>query len=164
MTNNTNYILDGYDLSKLFDNSIKPISFAEDPRKYISNNGSIIYSVWDKEDKFIYIGISGLQKSLEKRSPLSRMVSHCSGMRSGDQFCVYIHDFYVIPKLIQQGEYTASKGFLDKLTKEYIHNNLSYRFVSFNSNDSDEIVRKLENKIKIRTLGFIPILNGTHTH
>ena len=164
MTNNTNYILDGYDLSKLFDNSIKPISFAEDPRKYISNNGSIIYSVWDKEDKFIYIGISGLQKSLEKRSPLSRMVSHCSGMRSGDQFCVYIHDFYVIPKLIQQGEYTASKGFLDKLTKEYIHNNLSYRFVSFNSDDSDEIVRKLENKIKIGALGFIPILNGTHTH
>ena len=164
MTNNTNYILDGYDLSKLFDNSIKPISFAEDPRKYISNNGSIIYSVWDKEDKFIYIGISGLQKSLKKRSPLSRMVSHCSGMRSGDQFCVYIHDFYVIPKLIQQGEYTASKGFLDKLTKEYIHNNLSYRFVSFNSDDSDEIVRKLENKIKIGALGFIPILNGTHTH
>ena len=164
MTNNTNYILDGYDLSKLFDNSIKPISFAEDPRKYISNNGSIIYSVWDKEDKFIYIGISGLQKSLEKRSPLSRMVSHCSGMRSGDQFCVYIHDFYVIPKLIQQGEYTASKGFLDKLTKQYIHKNLSYRFVSFNSDDSDEIVRKLENKIKIGALGLIPILNGTHTH
>ena len=164
MTNNTNYILDGYDLSKLFDNSTKPISFAEDPRKYISNNGSIIYSVWDKEDKFIYIGISGLQKLLEKRSPLSRMVSHCSGMRSGDQFCVYIHDFYVIPKLIQQGEYTASKGFLDKLTKEYIHNNLSYRFVSFNSDDSDEIVRKLENKIKIGALGLTPILNGTHTH
>ena len=163
MTNNTNYILDGYDLSKLFDNSIKPISFAEDPRKYISNNGSIIYSVWDKEDKFIYIGISGLQKSLEKRSPLSRMVSHCSGMRSGDQFCVYIHDFYVIPKLIQQGEYTASKGFLDKLTKQYIHKNLSYRFVSFNSDDSDEIVRKLENKIKIGTLGLTPMLNGTPT-
>ena len=164
MTNNTNYILDGYDLSKLFDNSIKPISFAEDPRKYISNNGSLIYSVWDKEDKFIYIGISGLQKSLEKRSPLSRMVSHCSGMRSGDQFCVYIHDFYVIPKLIQQGEYTASKGFLDKLTKEYIHNNLYYKFVSFNSDDSDEIVRKLENKIKTGALGLTPILNGTHTH
>ena len=161
MINNTNYILDGYDLSKLFDNSIKPISFAEDPRKYISNNGSIIYSVWDKEDKFIYIGISGLQKSLEKRSPLSRMVSHCSGMRSGDQFCVYIHDFYVIPKLIQKGEYTASIGFLDKLTKEYIHENLSYRFVSFNSDDSDIIVRQLESKIKTGVLGLSPILNGT---
>ncbi len=160
---NSNYILDGYDLFELFDNSIKPISFAEDPRKYISNDGSIIYSVWDKEDKFIYIGVSGLQKSIEKRSPLSRMISHSSGIRSGDQFCIYIHDFYVIPKLIQKGKYSASKGFLDKLTKKYIHENLSYRFVSFNSQDSNEVVRKLENKIKIGRLGFSPLLNGSDT-
>ena len=160
MTNNTNYILDGYDLSKLFDNSIKPISFAEDPRKYISNNGSIIYSVWDKEDKFIYIGISGLQKSLEKRSPLSRMVSHCSGMRSGDQFCVYIHDFFVIPNLIKVKDYKPERGSLDKLTKQYSHENLSYRFISFNSDNSDSIVRKLENEIKSGALGLKPLLNG----
>ena len=160
MINNTNYILDGYDLSKLFDNSTKPISFAEDPRKYISNNGSIIYSVWDKEDKFIYIGISGLQKSLEKRSPLSRMVSHCSGMRSGDQFCVYIHDFFVIPNLLKEKDYKPERGSLDKLTKQYIHENLSYRFISFNSNNSDTIVRRLENKIKSGVLGLKPFLNG----
>ena len=160
MINNTNYILDGYDLSKLFDNSIKPISFAEDPRNYISNNGSIIYSVWDKEDKFIYIGISGLQKSLEKRSPLSRMVSHCSGMRSGDQFCVYIHDFFVIPNLLKEKDYKPERGSLDKLTKQYIHENLSYRFISFNSNNSDTIVRRLENKIKSGVLGLKPFLNG----
>ena len=157
---NSNYILDGYDLFELFDNSIKPISFAEDPRKYISNDGSIIYSVWDKEDKFIYIGVSGLQKSIEKRSPLSRMISHCSGIRSGDQFCIYIHDFYVIPKIIESGQYQASKGLLDKLTKEYIHKNLSYRFKSFNSDNSDEIVRKLESKIKSGVLGLSPVLNG----
>jgi hypothetical protein len=30
--------------------------------------------VWDKDEHFLYIGISGLQKSLEKRSPLSRMI------------------------------------------------------------------------------------------
>ncbi len=161
MTNNTNYVLDGYDLSKLFDNSVKPISFAEDPKNHINNNGSIIYSVWNKDEDFIYIGISGLQKSLEKRSPLSRMISHSSGVRSGDQFCVYIHDFYVIPKLVQKGEYKPSKGFLDKLTKEYIRKNLFYRFVSFNSGDSDEIVRKLENKIKTGVLGISPKLNGT---
>ena len=156
----TNYILDGHDVSKLFDTSIPPISFSDDPRKHIPKNGSIIYSVWDKEDKFIYIGISGLQKSLEKRSPLSRMVSHCSGMRSGDQFCVYIHDFYVIPKIIKSGQYQASRGLLDKLTKEYIHKNLSYRFKSFNSDNSDEIVRKLESKIKSGVLGMSPVLNG----
>ena len=98
----TNYILDGHDVSKLFDTSITPISFSDDPRKHIPKNGSIIYSVWDDNEQFIYIGISGLQKSLEKRNPLSRMISHASGVRSGDQFCVYIHDFFIIPNLIKQ--------------------------------------------------------------
>ena len=98
----TNYILDGHDVSKLFDTSVTSISFSIDPRKHIPKKGSIIYSVWDVNEKFIYIGISGLQKSLEKRNPLSRMISHASGLRSGDQFCVYIHDFFVIPNLMKQ--------------------------------------------------------------
>ena len=157
----TNYILDGHDLSGLFDTSISPISFSEDPWRHIPNKGSIIYSVWDKDDKFIYIGISGLQKSLEKRSPLSRMISHASGRRSGDQFCIYIHDFYVIPKLIEKGEYSPSIGVLDKLTKDFIQSNLSYRFVGFETNDSDEIVRRLETQIKSGAFGFSPSLNGT---
>ena len=50
----TNYILDGHDLSALFDSSTNPISFSEDPRRYVPDRGSIIYSVWDKEEKFIY--------------------------------------------------------------------------------------------------------------
>ena len=157
----TNYVLDGYDLSALFESSIRPISFSEDPRKHIPNKGSIIYSVWDKDEKFIYIGISGLQKSLEKRSPLSRMISHASGRRSGDQFCIYIHDFYVIPKLIAKGEYSLSVGVLDKLTKEFIQTNLSYRFAGFETDKSDEIVRSLENQIKSGAFGFSPLLNGT---
>ena len=101
----TNYILDGHDVSKLFDTSVTPISFSDDPRKHIPKNGSIIYSVWDVNEQFIYIGISGLQKSLEKRNPLSRMISHASGVRSGDQFCVYIHDFYVIPNIMKEKNY-----------------------------------------------------------
>ena len=157
----TNYLLDGIDLSALFDSSISPISFSEDPRIHIPNKGSIIYSVWDKDEKFIYIGISGLQKSLEKRSPLSRMISHASGRRSGDQFCIYIHDFYVIPKLIEKGAYTPSIGVLDKLTKEFIQCNLSYRFVGFETDNSNEIVRSLENQIKSGAFGFSPSLNGT---
>jgi hypothetical protein len=157
----TDYFVDGYDLSHLFDSSLGSIEFSEDPRGHIPDNGSIIYSVWDKQQKFIYIGISGLQKSLEKRSPLSRMVSHASGRRSGDQFCIYVHDFYVIPKLVEKGMYKPSVGSLDKLTKDFIHTNLSYRFVKFDSDDSDLIVRKLENQIKSGILGFSPILNGS---
>ena len=159
----TNYILDGHDVSKLFDTSITPISFSDDPRKHIPKNGSIIYSVWDINEQFIYIGISGLQKSLEKRNPLSRMISHASGVRSGDQFCVYIHDFFVIPNLMKEKDYKPERGYLDKLTKTYIHANLSYRFIGFEGDDSDMIVRRLENQIKSGVLGLTPILNGTPT-
>ena len=59
----SNYIIDGHDLSALFDSSSNPISFSEDPRGYVPDIGSIIYSVWDKDEKFIYIGISGLEIS-----------------------------------------------------------------------------------------------------
>ena len=155
-----NYQIDGHNLSDLFDTHTPRISFSEDPRTYIPKTGSIIYSVWDHDEKFIYIGISGLQKALEKRDPLSRMVAHASGNRSGDQFCVYIHDFFVIPELIRTGIYNPSRGELDRLTKSYIHHNLYYRFVSFQSDDSDSVVRRLENKIKMGETGVMPLLNG----
>jgi len=156
----TDYILDGIDLSALFDFSTNSISFSENPRHHIPDKGSIIYSIWDKNQQFIYIGISGLQKSLKRRSPLSRMISHASGRRSGDQFCIYVHDFYVVPELINRGDYTPSNGFLDKLTKDFIHKNLSYRFVSIETENSDTIVRNLENQIKSGVLEFSPTLNG----
>ena len=154
------YLIDGHNLNDLFDTQTSRISFGEDPRTHIPKTGSIIYSVWDYDEKFIYIGISGLQKSLEKREPLSRMIAHASGKRSGDQFCIYIHDFFVIPELIQKGIYTPLRGELDQLTKSYIHDNLYYRFISFQSDDSDEVVRRLENKIKNGEIGVIQLLNG----
>ena len=157
----TDYVLDGHDLSELLDISKRPVSFADDPREYIPNKGSIIYSVWDRNERFIYVGISGLQKSLDRRNPVSRMISHASGLRSGDQFCVYVHDFFVIPELIKSGSYEPSRGVLDKLTKDYVRNNLFYRFVSFTADNSDEIVRSLETKIKTGALGSRPFLNGS---
>jgi hypothetical protein len=156
----TNYILDGHDLSDLFDTRRPSFSFKDNPRHIIPNKGSIIYSVWDGDEQFIYIGISGLQKSLNRRNPISRMQSHASGRRSGDQFCIYIHDIFVIPGLIKTGEYESERGWLDKVTQKYIHDNLRYRFVSFLSDDSDGIVRKLENKIKKGDMGFTPKING----
>ena len=125
-----NYILDGHDLSDLFDTRRPSFSFKDNPRHIIPNKGSILYSVWDGDEQFIYIGISGLQKSMNRRNPISRMQSHASGRRSGDQFFIYIHD------------------------------NLRYRFVSFLSDDSDGIVRRLENKIKKGDMGFTPKING----
>jgi len=88
------------------------------------------------------------------------MQSHASGRRSGDQFCIYIHDIFVIPGLIKTGKYENVRGWLDKVTQKYIHDNLRYRFVSFLSDDSDGIVRRLENKIKKGDMGFTPKING----
>ena len=81
-------------------------------------------------------------------------------MRSGDQFCIYIHDFYVIPEIVKQFSYQPSKGALDKLTRDYIRTHLSYRFVGFESADSDRIVKSLETQIKSGAFGLHPILNG----
>ena len=97
---------------------------------------------------------------ISKHIPITGVLLPMKG-RNGAQFCIYIHDFYVIPKLIEKGEYNPSIAFLDKLTKDFIQNNLSYRFVSFKTDNSDEIVRSLENKIKSGAFGFSPSINGT---
>jgi hypothetical protein len=153
------YYVDGYDLSDLFLSS--PISFGDDCRKHIPTTGSVVYTVWNQENDFIYVGISGLQDSLEKRNPLSRIQSHASGRKSGDQFCVYVHDFYVIPEIVKENAYEPSRRDLDRRTKAYIQRNLSYRFKSFQNEDSVKIVRNLEKEIKKGILTpNPPIFNG----
>ena len=152
-----NYHVDGHDLSDLFD--LIPISFRDDCRKHIPTTGSVIYTIWNQEDDFIYVGISGTQKSLEKRNPQSRIQSHARGARSGDQFCVYVHDFYVIPEIVKKSAYEFSRGHLDSLTKEYIQSNLSYRFKNFQDEGSVKTVTELERELKKGIFG-IPILNG----
>ena len=151
------YHVDGHDLSDLFLSS--PISFRDDCRKHIPTTGSVIYTIWNQEDDFIYVGISGTQKSLEKRNPQSRIQSHARGARSGDQFCVYVHDFYVIPEIVKKSTYEFSRGHLDRLTREYIQSNLSYRFKSFHDEDSVEILSDLEKKLRKEFLEF-PFLMG----
>ena len=54
------YRLFDTDLHQLFDSSVSPISFSENCKEYIPEYGSIIYTVWDKNRKFIYVGIGGL--------------------------------------------------------------------------------------------------------
>ena len=72
-----------------------------------------------------------------------------------------MHDFFVVPKLVQSGEYEPVRGALDKLTKASIQENLYYRFVHFQGDDSDAIVRRLEKQIQSGVLGLSPTLNGT---
>jgi len=96
---------------------------------------------------------------VKTRDPRSRIRQHIQGRRSGDQFCIYIQDFYVIPDLIRS-DYTPRKGHLDELVRNFIQSRLTFRFVVFQTDDSDQIVRRLEREIQSgRHLNQRPIIN-----
>jgi hypothetical protein len=156
--------IDGIDLTNLFDPAIDAVPFSVPDTDRIPSPGSIVYTVWHDQLGFIYVGIGGVgqtaQTPLARRNPRKRIKQHSSGRRSGDQMCVYIHDFFVIPELVKSGIYSPEKGALDRLTKEYIHKHLSYRFLVFQTDDSAKIVRRLEIEIQKGVPGFgKPILN-----
>ena len=145
------------DISYLFDESVPLRTFSLSNIKEIPEYGSIIYTVFLDRKKFIYVGIGGLSG---KKDPRSRIRQHTSGIRSGDQFCIYIQDFYVIPLLFSQ-PYVPKKGHLDQLTKEFIQKRLTYRYMVFQEEDSDKFVRKLEREIQSGGYqGMKPKLNG----
>jgi hypothetical protein len=62
----------------------------------------------------------------------TRLKSHASGRRSGDQFCVYVADRLVLPALSQDDIAAIASGRhqMDALVRRFIHDNLSYRFVT----------------------------------
>ena len=141
----------------LFDDSVPLRPFTLSNINDIPQYGSIIYTVFLDRKEFIYVGIGGLSG---KRDPRSRIRQHTSGLRSGDQFCIYIQDFYVIPLLIGQ-TYVPKKGYLDQLTKEFIQKRLTYRYMVFQDEDSDKVVRKLEKELQTNLHGHgMPKLNG----
>jgi hypothetical protein len=73
----TKYFFHGVDCTSLFDLSVKPISFKDNPKDHIPNYGSIIYTIWNKSDEWVYFGIGGLGQSphtpLQKRNPVSQI-------------------------------------------------------------------------------------------
>lgn len=135
-------------LKALFDSSSELRPFTNSNIKDIPAHGSIIYTVFLDKSEFIYFGIGGLSgKTVLDRNPQSRIRQHTQGTRSGDQFCIYIQDFYVLPTLIGQ-PYTPLKGNLDRLTKESIQTRLTYRYTVIQSDDSIEVVRRIERELQ----------------
>jgi hypothetical protein len=65
-----------------------------------------------------------------KKGLYTRLNSHASGRRSGDQFCD-VCDRLVLKVLTsaQIHQVYNGKESLDRLTREYIHSYLSYRFI-----------------------------------
>jgi hypothetical protein len=73
-------------------------------------------------------------ETMHRKSPqglYTRLKSHASGRRSGDQFCIYIADRLVLPTLSQDDISSIASGrhSMDVLVRRYIHQNLCFRFV-----------------------------------
>lgn len=113
--------------------------FADWPNPAVPNGRIGVYTVWDG-DQLIYVGMAGraIGPSSDASEPVtarltglrSRLASHASGRRSGDQFCIYVFDRLVLPVLSRQQIQEAARGQLrlDDLTRQLIRHSLSYRF------------------------------------
>jgi hypothetical protein len=116
-----------------------------------------VYTIWE-DDRLIYSGMAGAsltaediarqktpadirreekgQKPSRKHCGLGdRLRAHAAGRRSGDQFCVYIGDRFVIPTLTpaQQTAIGAGTLSLDQLIREHIRRALTYRYTQTNN-------------------------------
>jgi hypothetical protein len=108
--------------------------FSEWPQSAVPTFGAGVYTIWHKDGRFIYVGMSGrgiTADTVHRNTPqgiYTRLQSHASGRRSGDQFCVYVADRLVLSRdditAIASGRHQ-----MDAFVRRYIHENLNYRFV-----------------------------------
>jgi len=143
--------------------------FADWPVSNIPRIAAGVYTVW-RGAELIYVGMSGqgggagrdAVEAAQRRGRTwglrTRLASHASGRRSGDQFCVYVDDVFVLPDLHRtQIEAIRDRTLkLDDLIQDFIRNELTFRFAETSSgNDALE----LERVIKAGVFGQQPRLN-----
>jgi hypothetical protein len=146
-------------IDHLFDQANR-IQFREPMVENIPSFGSILYTIWNTGGDFVYVGIGGIRGQTAKdRNPRSRITQHWQGMRSGDQFCIYVQDHFVLPQIIGR-PYFAQNGQIDRMVRKYIHENLSYAYVIDQSDEGNKRVRDYERSIQQGAWqGMKPVLN-----
>jgi hypothetical protein len=111
--------------------------FSEWPNSEVPSFGAGVYTIWHRDGRFVYVGMSGrgISKSSVPRNSrhgiYTRLHSHASGRRSGDQFCVYVADRFVLPTLTPDviAAIASGRHQMDALVRRYIHDHLLYRYV-----------------------------------
>ena len=129
-------------------------SFADWPNDLAPRRAVGVYTIW-RADEFIFVGMSGRGAQREDfvagpgqpaqaKGLWTRLNSHASGRRSGDQFNIYICDRFIIPELTPEQLRDIGRGhlLLDQLTRSYIRERLTYRFcVCQDGADADALER-----------------------
>jgi hypothetical protein len=111
----------------------------------IPSSGAGVYTIWDDEEGLVYAGIAG--RNPAGKGLASRLRSHASGRRSGDQFCVYVADHYVLPELTrdQIEAIRDSRLSMDALVREKIRRAFGFRFIVV---DDYRAAMEVENAVK----------------
>ena len=143
-------------------------AFRDWPIKEIPAVAAGVYSIWSSDENLIYVGMSGRGLSAnhlanaananETKGLWNRLNSHASGMRSGDQFCVYVADWLVLPTLTEAQILGIANRTIrfDHLVRDFIRTELHFRFTTTNDGES---AAKLENECRSGLLGQLPLLN-----
>ena len=117
--------------------------FADWPNDQVPLRAAGVYTIW-RDDEFIYAGMSGRGAQREDfvansggpsqaKGLWTRLNSHASGRRSGDQFNVYVCDRFIVPGLTPAQQHQIGQGqlLLDELTRTFIREHLGYRFAVY---------------------------------
>jgi predicted GIY-YIG superfamily endonuclease len=138
------------DLTDLMQANARPFErLAEESA--IPSRAAGVYTIW-KGRELIYVGMSG-------KNLAARLGSHARGNRSGDQFCVYVSDRYVLPAIcstIDQRDKKTITQTIDRMTRQFIRQNLSFAFTVVKDG---ETALALERELKQGALGVKPLLN-----
>jgi hypothetical protein len=125
--------------------------FSDWPTGEVPRSGAVVYTIWNREGSFIYVGMSGRSfiggaEGNGRSGPWGRLNSHASGRRSGDQFCVYVADRLVLPTLHNRlSEIADGSHSLDVATRDYIRTNLGFRWFMMESGKAAfELERRLQ--------------------
>lgn len=128
-----------------------------------------MYSIW-RGSECVYIGMSGRASTAEslaadvtagkKRGLVTRLAAHRSGIRSGDQFCVYVGDRLVLPTLSHEQiiSIAAATLSMDSVIRDFIRAHLAYRVVV---TPDGPAALALERRLLLEGLdGHLPLLNA----
>lgn len=135
-------------------------AFSAWPNPSIPAVAAGVYAIW-KDSELIYCGMSGREidskgkTSSKKYGLITRLNSHASGRLSGDQFCVYVANRFVIPSIVadELPLFETGKLTLDTRTKTFIHQHFEYAYALVaTSADAYGLERSARPSVCVHTL------------
>jgi hypothetical protein len=122
--------------------------FADWSAREVPDRGGA-YTIWELQSgRFVYAGIAG-EKAVRASGGTGlrrRLGQHAKGDRSGDRFCVYVQDRFVLPTctLTDLQAFSLEAGLLDRRVRAYVRERLGYRYIVAPTGTARQIEARLK--------------------